>query len=436
MASGIVQNASFRLQRALLVVRFGILQRYVLFEVCRSFGLALLTITCVFVLLTVMTKAASVGLGPRDIAMLVPYMIPGSLPYTVPVSLLFAVTVVFGRLAGDNEVIASKTAGLSAWVLLAPAIFLGLALSLTLSVLSGTFIPMANNAAKKVIFKNLEDLFYKKLKMDREFDNKQWPFLIKVGDVEDKIMLNATFKERAKKPDDALNLPQPADGDDPLSYSMVVRAKRSWIQFDFEHENIRIYFEDANIRKAGVEADEATVYNTHFDFAVPGKSDFNPEKTIEELSVEEMKEKEATYRENIANERKRQAGAAAFWIASGRPVRADWKGLQYAFVKYDYWETECNKFQTEIQMRLAMAWGTLFFVVLGSPVGIRFARRDFLSAFITCFMPIILVYYPMMLFGMNMGKEGLLNPVPALWSGNLILFLAAVLWAIRPVLKH
>ena len=45
---------------------------------------------------------------------LVPYVIPGSLPYTVPVSLLFAVTVVYGRLAADNEVIAVKTAGLSA----------------------------------------------------------------------------------------------------------------------------------------------------------------------------------------------------------------------------------------------------------------------------------------------------------------------------------
>ena len=46
---------------------------------------------------------------------LVPYVIPSTLPYTIPVSLLFAATVVYGRLAGDNEIIAIKTAGLSVW---------------------------------------------------------------------------------------------------------------------------------------------------------------------------------------------------------------------------------------------------------------------------------------------------------------------------------
>ena len=54
-----------------------------------------------------------------------------------------------------------------------------------------------------------------------------------------------------------------------------------------------------------------------------------------------------------------------------------------------------------------MACGSLFFVILGAPVGILFAKRDFLSAFITCFVPIIMLYYPLMLFGVNLGKEGI-----------------------------
>ena len=83
-------------------------------EVFRAFALALLTMTCIFVLFMVMAEAAKLGLSPHDIMSLVPFVIPGSLPYTIPVSLLFAVTVVYGRLASDNEVIAVKTAGLSA----------------------------------------------------------------------------------------------------------------------------------------------------------------------------------------------------------------------------------------------------------------------------------------------------------------------------------
>ena len=91
----------------------GILQRYVIGEVCALFGLALLTMTAIFVLFMVAAQARDIGLSPDDIGHLVPYVIPSTLPYTVPVSLLFAATVVYGRLAGDNEIIAVKTAGLT-----------------------------------------------------------------------------------------------------------------------------------------------------------------------------------------------------------------------------------------------------------------------------------------------------------------------------------
>ena len=77
-----------------------------------------------------------------------------------------------------------------------------------------------------------------------------------------------------------------------------------------------------------------------------------------------------------------------------------------------------------------------FFVFLGAPVGIRFAKRDFLSAFITCFLPIILLYYPLTLLGINLGKEGQLNPALALALGNLLLGLLAGLFALPPVLRH
>lgn len=134
-------------------------------------------------------------------------------------------------------------------------------------------------------------------------------------------------------------------------------------------------------------------------------------------------------------ERKRQAFAASLWIGSGRLGRVDWKSFNAAFGDYREWEQKCNEYETERQMRTAMAWGSLFFVVLGGPVGIRFARRDFLSAFITCFMPIILIYYPLMLGGVNLGKDGFVNPLFALWIGNVVLLVLAGL-TLRPVLKH
>ena len=417
-------------------LRFGILQRYVMGEVFRAFALALLTITCVFVLLTVMTKAASVGLGPYEILTLVPYMIPGSLPYTVPVSLLFASTVVYGRLASDNEVIAVKTAGLSAMVLIWPSLLMGLALSLLLSHLSATMIPDANNAAKKVIFQNMEDFFYKKLKKERVFDLKTWPFLIKVQDVQGRTLIGATFKKRADKHGPTALMPRSPEAEEQDEWDMVVMSKTAQIKFDFEHEMVHVFFSDANIRQIGVKPNEGTFKETTVDIPIPGKGDFNAGKMIEEMTVDEMRAKEAENRENIAMARKRQAVAAAWYFGSGRPGLVKWSEIAFAYSKYDYWQTENKKFETEIQMRQAMAWGTLFFVLLGAPVGILFARRDFLSAFISCFMPIIIVYYPLMLFGVNLCKEGICPYPELVWTGNVMLWLAAWIWALPPVQKH
>jgi lipopolysaccharide export system permease protein len=104
-------------------------------------------------------------------------------------------------------------------------------------------------------------------------------------------------------------------------------------------------------------------------------------------------------------------------------------------VESSYYRRRINELETEKQLRTSMALGSLLFAILGTPVGILFARRDFLSAFISCFVPIITMYYPLMLFGVNMGKEGTMEPMRALWIGNLVLSVLAA-WAYPRVIKY
>src|SRR5690606_13292179 len=119
--------------------------------------------------------------------------------------------------------------------------------------------------------------------------------------------------------------------------------------------------------------------------------------------------------------RRRQAVAASLWIASGRVRLVDWKGVRESFVVAAYAKHRFDKLETEKQMRIAIAFSPLFFVLIGVPVGIWRARGDFLSAFMVCFLPIILIYYPLTLVGVNLGKEGIVPPILALWAGNLVL---------------
>jgi lipopolysaccharide export system permease protein len=73
-------------------------------------------------------------------------------------------------------------------------------------------------------------------------------------------------------------------------------------------------------------------------------------------------------------------------------------------------------------------------VLLGCPVAILFQRGDYLSAFISCFLPIICIYYPLLMFVFNMSKEGYWPPI-VMWGGNIFLVALSIV-VFRPVLRH
>ena len=249
-----------------------ILKRYVLGEVLRAFLLALLTMTAIFVLFMVAAEAMrSKLLTPRDVLELVPYVVPSTLPYTMPVSLLFAVTVVYGRIAGDNEVIAVKSAGLNVFTtIIWPTILLASVLSAFLFHVSRTWIPRSAHDAKMVLFKNVEDSFYKFLKRDRQFDNAKWPFLIKVRDVEGRTMIDPTFKKRARSKDNR------------ETFSATIQAKTAELQFDPVAKMVRVRLDQAEMQNYSKDDDVMLIDDKILEIPMPPESNFVMQKAIQE----------------------------------------------------------------------------------------------------------------------------------------------------------
>jgi lipopolysaccharide export system permease protein len=96
---------------------------------------------------------------------------------------------------------------------------------------------------------------------------------------------------------------------------------------------------------------------------------------------------------------------------------------------------ELNSLDTELYMRPALSLGCLCFVLVGCPVGIWFSRSDYLSAFSTCFLPIVFLYYPMLLCGINLAKDGKLHAAVGVWAANVVMAGIAVL-LFRRLLKN
>ena len=90
---------------------------------------------------------------------------------------------------------------------------------------------------------------------------------------------------------------------------------------------------------------------------------------------------------------------------------------------------------TEIHSRFAMSASCFFFALLGAAFSILQGKRQFLTSFFLCFMPILMIYYPVSLLMMNLCKTRTLDPIYAMWLGNALLLMAGVA-VLRRVMRH
>jgi len=89
---------------------------------------------------------------------------------------------------------------------------------------------------------------------------------------------------------------------------------------------------------------------------------------------------------------------------------------------------------TEPHRRWSAGFSCLCFVWVGAPMAIRLRHREFLTSFFLCFLPVLVVYYPLLMLGIDGAKHGTVPPA-TVWAGNLLL-IAWGAWLLRRVLRY
>lgn len=84
--------------------------------------------------------------------------------------------------------------------------------------------------------------------------------------------------------------------------------------------------------------------------------------------------------------------------------------------------------------RWANGFSCLCFVLVGAPMAIRLRNADFLTSFFLCFLPILIVYYPVFMLGVDLAKKGSV-PAVVVWAGNLLVALWGA-WLLRGVVRR
>jgi lipopolysaccharide export system permease protein len=139
-------------------------------------------------------------------------------------------------------------------------------------------------------------------------------------------------------------------------------------------------------------------------------------------------------RQQIRQIEQRLAGEAAFQMVAG-----DFGGLSgpaWAIQHRQLGDARYRLFRlkTEPWRRWANGFSCFFFVMAGIPLAIRLRNSDFLTSFFLCFLPILVIYYPLLAFGVDRAKCGALPPF-TVWLGNAVLLLAGA-WLLKNVLRY
>ena len=390
-----------------------VLTRYVLRGLCFQFLLALTILTAFFLLVGLANEAIDQGLGLAQVALLVPYVLPDALRFAVPATILYAVCVTYGRLAGFNELVAIKSMGISPMTIIWPAIVLAFLLSLAAVWLNDVAVSWGREGVQQVILESVEEVALGTLSNKGSYSNGTFSITVKRVEGRRLIYPIMTFKTSPDRP------------------SITITAQWAELRSDSEANELKIVFYDAEVDFG----DGSVTWPDTYEYVMPlRKEGSGGQGRPSQMAMRNIPQNIRKTRENIASTNQELATRAAFQMTAGGLDDLgdpEWKGH---YKRVDKLHSHLARLHTEPHRRWASGFSCLCFVLVGVPWAIRLRNSDYLSTFFVCFLPILVIYYPLLAYGLGQAKGGDLPPY-AVWLGNVILA-AAGYWALRRVLRY
>jgi lipopolysaccharide export system permease protein len=388
-----------------------ILYRMILWELTKVFTMSLVGITGILLMAGIIAEASQQGLNPAQVLAIIPLLIPSTLPYTIPATTLFATCVVYGRLAADNEILAIKAAGINIMKVVWPGAMLGLSMSCFTMGMYYRIIPYTHSLMRSMFINDVEASLYAVLERDHAINQPRLAYAVWVHQVQGRKLVNALFKQR--------------DENDTKRYKTISMAREAEIRVDMPKKEILLHMKNCIVAVASEKGWDTAYFDDRL-FPVPLPDNFTPNRP--------RRARDLSWREILQHRRElvrlEEEITAEISLRSGPELLNAPPDLQQQVdnlaEKHKYTQGEIDQLDAELWMRPALSCGCLCFVLVGCPVGIWFSRSDYLSAFITCFLPIVFVYYPLMLCGTNLAKEGKLHPALSIWAADAILALISL----------
>jgi lipopolysaccharide export system permease protein len=383
-----------------------ILTRYVLLELLKVFLVSVTGMTLLFLMVGLIREAYLNGLGVKQIVMLLPYVLPEALQFAVPATTLFAACSVFGRMASSNEVVAVKASGISPYALLLPAWVLAFLLSLCEVWLNDLAVSWGRDSVARLVVESVEEIAYSHLRQTRSYSTRQ--FSIMVDRVEGKKLMDPLIKFQS-------------GGDDP---EVTINCEEATMRSDLANRTLTI-----TCINSEVQVGDARMFLPGKDERVISLDDASRKgggtRSPSNLALHQVPEETTDQIKRIELLEQQMAAQASFQMIFGDFASLTGPGWDSMQRKLKDAQQRLYRLKMEPYRRWANGFTCFCFVLVGAPVSIMMRNADYLTSFFACFLPILMVYYPLMMFGVSQVKSGSMPPF-AVWSGNVILLLFGV----------
>lgn len=421
-----------------------ILSRYVLKESIGPFLFGFSIITLVLImdfLVDIMNLIISRGVKPLLVLELFGLNLAWMLALSVPMAVLVAALMVYGRLASDNEITASRSCGVSFIRLMLPMLGGAIILTLALIWFNDRVLPESNHKARMLLTDitrakptwSLEENIF--LDHFEGYSIRVRTIARKTSEIEDIIIIQTKNAER------------------------IITAKRGKMYFGKDGSTLMLELEDGEILEVGAKNEQEF---TRTDFAkqtiaIPGAaSEF--ERTTEsnrgdrEMNVSMMinqnREKYQKASDYFAKADSVTREAVRDLFATQPELRNDKKIPRALAIKnvLDYakkiqarqtfnaktsgnYLREINSMKVEIHKKFSIPAACIAFVLMGAPLG-SIARKGGFTAGIALSIFFFIIYWSFLIMGEQLADKGLLPAVWAMWLPNIIVGGAGILLAV------
>ncbi|MGI9457575.1 MAG: LptF/LptG family permease [Aeoliella sp.] len=391
-----------------------ILTRYVLMDLLKVFFLTLGVMTLLLFVVLLGRQAVDRGLGLGPLLKMAPYILPEAMQFTLPGALLLATTGVYGRIAASNEIVAIKSLGISPLSLVWPTLVLAVLVSFTAVMLNDIAVSWGRLGQERVFLESMEAVAYGQLRNRGTFSVGD--VSVKIRGVEDRTLIGPTVIRQGK-------------GDKPTT---IVTAESA--QFTaYPHKGELVL----RLRNWEVVGPLAVVWPGEREEVIP-LDEFlgtkNRTRSPSTYALAEIGPAKAEQSEKISQIRQERTTRAAYAMLTGSFDELGDDAWQPQERALHGAENRLHRFHTEPYRRWASGFSCLAFAVIGIPVAVIFRKGEFLASFFICFLPILLVYYPLLMFSISGAKNGSLPP-QLLWIGNLVLLVIGA-WLMRRVVRY